>query len=162
MKCSSCKCELVPEPICGNGVVEGLEECEVDTDCLAGMRCLGCGCAQPPVPAVEMPAPVIEKSTWQRFVGWIQRLFGKEPELQMPVIVEGVNCANNNQCRVWDRSCGGAGLEMLMRDSMNVGCVDVQQASQQGVQYCSRLPKVMGSAPCNFMDPRTKSGCVCY
>ena len=44
-------CFTPPEPYCGDGIVNGEEECEYDQDCGEGMICMGCVCeSQPPEP----------------------------------------------------------------------------------------------------------------
>jgi len=45
--CSGCTC-VTPQPVCGDAVVCGTEECESDGQCAAGEVCQGCECVNAP------------------------------------------------------------------------------------------------------------------
>ena len=59
--CSGCICAL-DEPTCGDALVCGSEECEVDGDCSGGAVCSGCQCVNPPLCAsgIVLDGPVLK------------------------------------------------------------------------------------------------------
>ncbi len=46
--CSGCVCAPA-DPVCGDALVCGAEECEDDGDCSGGQVCSGCACENPPI-----------------------------------------------------------------------------------------------------------------
>jgi hypothetical protein len=92
--CSSCVCAL-NQPVCGDGVVCGSEQCESDADCGTGQVCRGCQCIN--TPACESGIVMQRASLKVRSAPFSLRLTGRaiipKPWQAVDPLVNGVRIA---------------------------------------------------------------------
>lgn len=155
--CMSCK---APKgAVCGNNKIDPGEQCEKSADCAANEVCNACKCQPKPAPVCgnnlieppEMCEKNIDCAPGQVCAGC---------NCVTPV-KKTVNCQYSGECRIWDNSCGGNGMELLMEDGVAKGCVDAREYAAKGVDYCGKFAVARGSRDCNYQDSRTKQHCIC-
>jgi parallel beta-helix repeat protein len=107
-QCSGCTC-VTPQPVCGDGLVCGAEQCELDADCGAGEVCSGCACVNAPVCANGIG---LEKAALRmRATPFALRAKG---EAVIPTPWQGVDPVANGIRLVVDAVSGGGGLDVTI------------------------------------------------
>ncbi|MBI4146568.1 FecR domain-containing protein [Candidatus Woesearchaeota archaeon] len=109
----------------------------------------------------KAPAPLKKPADrTYRLTKEIKRVKAMKSE-STPATTAPTACKNPGQCRIWDNSCGGQGVERLMKDGQGVKCVDAHKASAEGIDYCGRMPQAQNNRECNYQNAETKQSCVC-
>ncbi len=154
--CMSCKAPS--GAVCGNNLIDPAEDCEKSVDCPVGKVCQQCKCVPKPAPVcgnnlIEAPEQCekdVDCPAGNTCVGC---------QCTAPVPVYH-NCQFAGKCRIWDNSCGGNGMELLMEDGVPAGCVDAYESASQGVDYCGKFVSARGSVDCNYQSGNKKD-CIC-
>jgi hypothetical protein len=107
-QCSGCTCPTLA-PVCGDGLVCGSEQCEVDADCGAGEACSGCACVNAPVCASGL---TIQKPSLRlRATPFSLRVKG---QTLIPKPWQGVDPRANGIRLVVDAASGPGGLDVTL------------------------------------------------
>lgn len=110
--CTSCLgCVCAPaDPVCGDALVCGAEECEVDGDCSGSTVCEDCSCVNPSVctSGIPLERPRLKARTGSRFV------FKLKAEVLLPKPWMGVDPASGGIRVVFDSATGPGGLDALL------------------------------------------------
>jgi hypothetical protein len=116
-QCAGCTC-VTPAPVCGDSLVCGGEQCEVDGDCGAGETCSGCACVNAPVCASGIP---IQKPSL-RLRATPFSLSAKGQTL-IPKPWQGVDPIANGIRLVVDAASGPGGLDVTLPGGAAVNSV---------------------------------------